>query len=46
MKPGEYVVLVFVLLMLVVFFSTYIWFQVKRIKRNRNQNTTQKVDDR
>jgi len=35
MKPAEYAVLAFVLLMLTTFFSVYNWFQVKRIKRNR-----------
>jgi preprotein translocase subunit YajC len=34
MKPGEYAVLTFVLLMLTAFFSIFIWFQIKRIKRN------------
>jgi hypothetical protein len=35
MKPGEYIVAGFVLLMLTAFFTIYIWFQIKRIKRNR-----------
>lgn len=35
MKPGEYVVLAFVALMLIAFFSLFIWFQIKRIKRHR-----------
>jgi len=35
MKPGEYVVLAFVALMLTTFFALYIWFQIKRIKRNQ-----------
>ncbi len=35
MKPGEYVVLGFVGLMLATFFILYIRFQIKRIKRNR-----------
>tara|TARA_B110000046_G_C12902507_1_gene359234 strand:- start:267 stop:425 length:159 start_codon:yes stop_codon:yes gene_type:complete len=35
MKPGEYLVLVFVALMLTAFFSIYVWFQIKRTKRNQ-----------
>lgn len=35
MKPGEYVVLVFVVLMLAAFFSLNIWFQIKRVKRHQ-----------
>jgi hypothetical protein len=35
MKPGEYVVAGFVLLMLVAFFGIYIWFQIKRIKKHK-----------
>lgn len=42
MKPGEYIVLGFVLLMLVAFFSIYIWFQIKRIKRNRSNHRQDK----
>jgi len=38
MKLGEYVVLAFVGLMLTAFFTLYIWFQIKRIKRNKEKN--------
>jgi len=42
MKPGEFVVLGFVALMLLSFFSLYIWFQIKRIKRNRQKKVKMK----
>jgi hypothetical protein len=42
MKPGEFVVLGFVALMLLSFFSLYIWFQIKRIKRNRQKKVNMK----
>ncbi|NQV53613.1 MAG: hypothetical protein HQ500_10545 [Flavobacteriales bacterium] len=45
MKPAEYVVLVFVLLMLAAFFGVYIWFQVKRIKRNRAKRQQAKDEE-
>ncbi len=38
MKPGEYVVAGFVLLMLIAFFSIFIWFQIKRIKKRKTAN--------
>lgn len=37
MKPGEYVVVAFVGLMLAIFFIIYIRFQIKRIKRNQSR---------
>ena len=42
MKPGEYVVFVFVGLMLLAFFTAYVWFQVKRIKRNQSKKSAEK----
>jgi cytochrome oxidase assembly protein ShyY1 len=41
MKVGEYVVLGFVTVMLLTFFSLYIWLQVKRLKRHREQRQNQ-----
>jgi hypothetical protein len=35
MKPGEYVVAAFVLIMLSVFFGVYFWYQYKRITKNK-----------
>jgi len=45
MKPGEYVVLAFVVFMLTAFFIIYIWFQIKRIKRNQATRKAKKASN-
>jgi len=35
MKPGEYIVLGFLILMLTAFFSVFIWFLIKRMKKQK-----------
>jgi|GEM_PF-871070 len=39
MKPGEYVIAVFVIAMLIIFFGTYFYVQYKRFSKKRDSDS-------
>jgi len=40
MKPGEYIVLGFVTVMIIIFFSVFTWYQIKRYKKWKMKSST------